>query len=331
MKISILIPVYGQPDLARAAIMSASRYLGAVDEIRVVDDNPDDPLVRHHPDVINASDRIKYEINPANQGRAETYNRLLHACTTDLFLMLDGDDFLAEAVDFKKIIRQFEAHPDLVLVCGRCCEVSGDETLRISGPRVKGLARGLEYLLAWVGADNLFPHSACIVKKSAAVRCHGYPLGILNSDIALLRLVLLEGDALAIDTLVSYWRFHGGNASRLAEPNLLIQNFGSILIPYNYGGFHNLYFKLWLVRNTRMYLVSALHQIVGAKAGGVGVHLVFYLGLMRILLRETPVALVGVLAALPKILALILLRQIIGHSQFAKIMARRGNYVYFDS
>ena len=115
MKISILIPVYGQPDLARAAIMSASRYLGTVDEIRVVDDKPDDPLVSHYPEVINSSDRIKYEINSVNQGRVETYNKLLHACTTELFLMLDGDDFLAEAVDFKKIIRQFEGHPELVL------------------------------------------------------------------------------------------------------------------------------------------------------------------------------------------------------------------------
>lgn len=329
MNLSILIPVYGHPDLARAAILSACQYLEIVDEIRVIDDKPDDPLVSHHPDVINASDRIKYQINPVNQGRAETYNSLLHACTTDLFLMLDGDDFLAEDVDFKKIIGQFEAHSELVLVCGRCCEVSGDETLKISGPSMKGMTTGLEYFLAWVGVDNLFPHSACILKRSAALRCHGYPLGILNSDIAMLRLVLLEGDALAIDTLVSYWRFHGDNASKLAEPKLLIQNFDSVLIPYRRGWFDNLPLNLWLIRNTRMYLVSAFHQIIGAKEGGLGVYLFFQLCLMRMLARESPVALIGALMALPKQAALILLRQVIGHKRFAKIMARRGNYVYF--
>lgn len=330
MKISILIPVYGQPDLARAAIMSASRYLGTVHEICVIDDKPDDPLISHYPEVINTSDRIKYEINPINQGRVETYNKLLCACTTELFLMLDGDDFLADAVDFRRIIRQFEDNFELVVVCGRCCEVSGDETLKISGPSMKGAVLGLEYFLAWIGVENIFPHSACIVRRSAALRCNGYPLGILNSDIALLRMVLLEGDALAIDTLVSYWRFHGGNASKVNETELLKQNFKSILIPYRHQGFVNLSLTLWLIRNTKAYLVSAFHQILGSKEGGVRECLIFQFGLMSMLVRENPVALLGALIALPKQMALILLRCVIGHGRFAKIMIRRGNYVYFN-
>lgn len=329
MNISILIPLYGQPDLARAAILSASRYLGVVDEILVIDDMPTDPLVGHHPEVLQVSDRIRYEINPVNLGRTGTYNKLLQACTTDLFLMLDGDDYLAEAVDFGELLRLFEADSELVLACGRCREVFGDVTLKTSGPSLRGKVSGLEYFLAWIGVENLFPHSACIVRRSAAIRCLGYPSEIINSDIAMLRSVLLEGSAIVVDVVVSYWRFHGGNASKIAEPDVILKNFDSILIPYRRGVARNLPVNWWLVRNTRMYLLSAFHQIVG---NGGGRELRRYFGfnvcLMRLIAAENTVSLFGILTSFPKILALVLLRQALGHCRFGRMMARRGNYVY---
>lgn len=331
MNISILIPLYGKPDLARAAILSASRYLGVVDEIRVIDDLPTDPLVVHYPEILQISDRIKYEINPVNLGRTGTYNKLLQACTTELFLMLDGDDYLAEAVDFGELIRLFEADSQLVLACGRCCEVFGDETLKTSGPTLRGKVPGLEYFLAWVGVENLFPHSACIVKRSAAICCLGYPSEIINSDIAMLRSVLLEGDAIAVDVLVSYWRFHGCNASKIAETDVILKNFNSILIPYKRAVARNLSINGWLVRNTRMYLLSAFHQIVGAGGGGeLRRYLALKVALMRMIAGENIVALFGILTSFPKILTLVLLRQALGHARFGRMMARRGNYVYIS-
>lgn len=300
-----------------------------VEEIRVIDDNPADPLISHHSDVLLASDKIRYEINSINLGRTGTYNKLLKACTTDLFLMLDGDDYLADAVDFRKIIRQFNEYPELVILCGQCCEVFGHETLKTSFPTMRGKVSGLEYFQAWVGVENIFPHSACIVKRDAANRCLGYPSDILNSDIAMLRSVLLEGDAMVIDVLVSYWRFHGSNASKIAEPGVLLQNFNSILIPYKQGVARHLPLTLWLYKNTQMYLVSSFHQIIGARGGGeLWKYVKFHLGLMRILARENSMALLGTIASLPKITALTVLRQVLGHQRFAKMMANRGNYVY---
>lgn len=332
MNFSILIPVYGQPELARVAILSASQYLGVVDEIRVIDDNPADPFIGHHPNVLQISDRIRYGINPVNLGRTGTYNKLLQECTTDLFLMLDGDDYLADSVDFGEVIRQFTVDPDLVLVCGQCCEVFGKETLKTSSPTMLGKVSGLEYFQAWIGVENMFPHSACIVKRDAANRCLGYPSDILNSDIAMLRSVLLEGNTIVVDALVSYWRFHGNNASKISEPDVLLKNFDSILIPYMRGTARNLPLTRWLIRNTRMYLVSAFHQIIGA---GGSRRLLKYLGfqvrLMCLLARENAMALLGVLASLPKITSLVLLRQVVGHKRFARMMALRGNYVYISA
>lgn len=330
MKLSILIPLYGQPDLARAAVLSAARYLGVVHEIRVIDDMPEDPLVNHYPEVLLVSDRIKYEINAVNLGRTGTYNRLLQTCTTDLFLMLDGDDYLAESVDFVGLISLFEADSELAIACGRCCEVFGEEVIKSSGPTLRGDVPGVEYFKAWIGVDDLFPHSACIVKRSVAVSCLGYPSGLLNSDIAMLRSVLLDGNAIAVDELVSYWRFHGRNASRVTNTDVLLDNFGSIEIPYRRGVSRNLSIKGWLIDNTRAYLVSAFHQIVGG-GGGLGRYLLFSYGLMRMLILRNPVALLGVLASIPKILALVLLCQMLGHGRFGRMMARRGNYVYISS
>lgn len=331
MKLSILIPVFGQPDLARAAIRSASRYLGTVEEIRVVDDKPADPLIDHHPDVLQISDGIKYEVNPVNMGRTGTYNKLLQECTTDLFLMLDGDDYLADEVDFGEFIRQFKADAGLVLACGRCCEVFGDRVLKTSIPTIRGKLPGYEYFQAWIGVENLFPHSACIVKRDAAIHCGGYPPDLLNSDIAMLRSVLLEGDAIVIDTPVSYWRFHGSNASKNAEPKVLLQNFECILIPYRRGMSRNLPLTRWLIRNTRSYLVSAFHQILGdGGRRGLWRYLWFHVCLLRLLHRESKLALIGSLTSLPKVTALFLLSQGLGHKRFARMMALRGNYVYIS-
>jgi glycosyltransferase involved in cell wall biosynthesis len=323
--------VFGQPDLARAAILSACRYLGTVEEIRVVDDKPADPLVDHHPDVLWMSDRIKYEVNPINMGRTRTYNKLLQECTTDLFLMLDGDDYLADEVDFGEFIRQFEADSGLVLACGRCCEVFGDRVLKTSIPTMRGRLAGFEYFQAWVGVENLFPHSACIVKRDTAISCCGYPSDILNSDIAMLRSVLLEGDTIVIDTLMSYWRFHGSNASKNAELKVLLQNFDCILIPYRRGMARNLPLTRWLIQNTRSYLVSAFHQIVGdGGRRGLWRYIWFHVCLIRLLRRESTLALIGSLTSLPKVAALILLYQVLGHKRFARMMALRGNYVYIS-
>ena len=331
MKLSILIPVYGQADLARAAILSASRYLGVVDEIRVVDDKPDDPLIAHHRDVVESSERIRYSINPVNLGRTGTYNRLLRECSSELFLMLDGDDYLAPEVEFAPFAHEFEGDPDLVLVCGRCCEIHGDQALKTSGPLPRGRQAGLEYFQAWVGTQGLFPHSACIVRRSAAIACGGYPDEILNSDIALLRSVLLAGGARADETLMSYWRFHGSNASKIADVDMILANFDSVLIPYRRGRLQGLDLARWLARSTRTYLVSAFHQIMGAAGGHeLPDYARLQASLVALLARESPRALWGVVSSWPKVLTLAAIRLAIGRARFARMMARRGNYVYIS-
>lgn len=329
MSLSILIPVYGQHDLAREAVRSASKYLDVVNEIRIIDDKPSDPLIDHHPDVLKISAQIKYQINSVNLGRTGTYNKLLQACESNLFLMLDGDDYLADQIDFDSVIQLFEQDPELNIVCGRCCEIFGEEAFKMARPAMRGLAPGLEYFKAWIGVQNLFPHSACIVKKAAAMRYLGYPPDILNSDIVMLRSVLLEGNALVIDELISYWRFHGENASKIADSSVILANFDSVLIPYKRGLDNDLPLKGWLFSNTRMYLLSTFHQILGAGEGrGLWQYLVFLGRMMCMFGSKNGVVLLGIFAALPKLAALVFLRQMLGHKKFALRMAIRGNYVY---
>jgi hypothetical protein len=195
----------------------------------------------------------------------------------------------------------------------------------------RGMVSGVEYFLTWIGVENLFPHSACIIRRSAAISCSGYPLEILNSDVAMLLSVLLEGEALAVDELVSYWRFHGGNGSKIAEFEILLQNFDAILIPYRRGLAQNIPLTFWLMKNTRIYLVSSFHQITGS--GGEGCSLFDYLKafaqIFCMLASKSLLALLGGVTAAPKIFFLIFFRRVIGHNKFSQIMVRRGNYVYF--
>lgn len=331
MKLSILIPVYGQPELARIAILSASRYLGVVEEIQILDDKPSDPLISHCPDILRSSDRIRYEINDVNLGRTGTYNKLLNNCRSDLFLMLDGDDYLADGIDFVDILQAFEKTPDLNIVCGRCREVFRGSEIKTSGPTVRGMVSGFEYLQAWVGAKNLFPHSASIVRRDAAASCLGYPAEILNSDIAMLRNVLLEGKALVVNELISYWRFHGDNASTSSGLNILLKNFDSVLIPYRHGVAKGLCLNPWLYQNTKLYLISAFHQIVGAAHGReLQRYFEFFYHVMRDFAFESRAIFWGAFASLPKIASLICLRQMLGNQKFARMMALRGNYVYIS-
>ena len=329
--LSILIPVYGNHDFAHEAILSAYKYRSEIAEIYIIDDKPDDPLISYYPEFINSCNIIRYEINDSNIGRVKTYNKLLSHCKGDLFIMLDGDDYLSDDINFNFYTAKFSENRKLVLLCGRCSEIFNGQSIKISGPSILDSNSGIEYFRQWIGARNIFPHNACIIRKSVAILCGGYCDDVINADIVLLRKILLEGDVIVSDELLSYWRFHGGNASKTSNVNSLLDNFDSVLIPYSCVKNKGIFINIWLIKNSNYYLLSVFHQICSDCEGGVSARFfAFAYRLIKSALYRlgSLYVLIGFFIALLKVLLLLSLRFLIGHDAYSAVMTKRGNYVY---
>jgi len=148
----------------------------------------------------------------------------------------------------------------------------------------------------------------------------------------MLRSVLLEGNARADEKLLSYWRFHGSNASKIADVGVILANFDSVLIPYRRGRARGLDLNRWLIKSTRSYLVSAFHQIMGAEdSRPLTRHLRLQVSLLALLASENPLVLWGMLSSWPRVLTLTAIRFALGKTRFAQMMVRRGNYVYISN
>ncbi len=328
--LSLLIPVYKNHEFAIECISSALIYSDDFIEIIIVDDCPEEPLSSAWPKVTALSDKVKYTINNANIGRAKTYNLLLSMALGDFYLMLDGDDLLNNAVDFSKIKGILSDERNISVLSGRCIEFDERGTIRWSGQKKElGRVPGLEYYQKWMTITEVLPHSASIVRRVTAIELGGYPLSYISSDVALLKKLLIIGDLYLVDTLISSWRYHRGNASKSINALDLVNNIDHILEPSDFAlelkAISPFYIFLHNFRSTRSYIVGCCHQFLAADQAFVLINLY---KLILIKYKSNFSVILSCVHSLVKVLALLMLRNILTKRKFKELMSERGNYLY---
>lgn len=328
--LSLLIPVYKNHGFAIECISSALIYSDEFIEIIIVDDCPEDPLSSFWPQVSALSDRLKYTINNVNIGRAKTYNLLLSMALGDFYLMLDGDDLLYNAINFSRIKSILSNDKNISILSGRCIEFDKYGTIRWSGQKNKfGIVSGLEYYQKWITIAEVLPHSASIIKRDAAIELGGYPLSYISSDVALVKKLLIIGDLYLVDSLISSWRYHGGNTSKTINTLDLVNNIDHILEPSNLAlelkVISPFYIFLHNFGLTKSYIFGCCHQFLAADDPFA--LLILYKSIF-IKYKSNFSVIFAALYSLVKALGLIVLRFIITKRKFRVLMSRRGNYLY---
>ena len=335
MNISILIPVYGSHKLAMKSILSAIKY-ESIKEIIVCDDNPKNPLLSSYPNIQSQFQNLTYILNEKNLGRSKNYKKLLSLNKTELFIMLDGDDHLFNDINFEIILKQFEKNTNLVISCGVCKEIKDNKIFKVNSPRLKGTFNGKYYFLKWINTRNILPHSACVIRQTAVKKSLGYDIDVINTDIIMLRSLLLFGDILIHNQHISNWIYHGNNASIATNTDLLSLNFKTIIDPYNVasqskGIFFRLRLWFWFIVNYNLLFVSILHQFLGQNlVNPFKMIFNFYFKVFGLYKSNKLLAFLGILTSIPKVLLILIVNKIIGNKNFSILMSRRGNYLYFD-
>jgi hypothetical protein len=329
--ISILIPVYKNHAYSLIAIKTSLFYKDYIDHIYIFDDCPSDPLINHDKKKLLNNEKIYYKVNEKTFGRINNYNSLLKACKSKFFLMLDGDDFLSDIIDFIEIMKQLKLNKDISMVVGHCEEVnlSTKNFLSIKGATRSGILEGNKLFVDWVGSKNLIPHSACIINTKSAKLLGGYSNALNNPEILLIRKLLISNIfVLSVNCTFSFWRKHHTNASLGFNFNSILNEFNTILICYQILN-KKLFFTsfLWFMKSTSFYLTSAFH-ILFSKRSSFSRIIIFYKNFAIKFLPRSPLIIFSFLLTTPKILILFLASYILGYKNFKFLMIKRRNWLY---
>jgi hypothetical protein len=250
--------------------------------------------------------------------------------------MLDGDDHLSNDINFEIILKQFEENSRLVVSCGVCKEIRDNKIVKVNSPSLNGTFNGKYYFLKWINTRNILPHSACVIRKKFVEKSLGYDIDVINTDIIMLRSLLLFGDVLIHNQHISNWIYHGNNASIATNTHLLSLNFKTIVDPYNVASqSKNVIFRLrlwfWFIVNYNLLFVSILHQFLGQNLlNPFKMIFNFYFKVLRLYKSNKLLVFLGILTSIPKVLLILIVNKIIGNKIFSKLMSKRGNYLYFD-
>jgi hypothetical protein len=328
---SILIPVHKNHAYALVAVKSSLFYKNYVDQIYIFDDNPSDPLIKYDKERLLNNKKISYKINKKNLGRIENYNSLLNVCKSKYFLMLDGDDYLSEKIDFIKIKKQLNLNKNILLVAGQCEEIKADSNkfFSIKGPSKSGVIDGKKLFCEWVGSINLIPHSACIINTKIARLLGGYSSVANNPEILLIRKLLISNIlVLSFQQTFSFWRKHSTNSSLSFNFDSILNEFDTILICYEVLSRKFIFSSfLWLLRSTSFFLSSAFH-ILFSKQNSYFQIIIFYKNFITKFLSRNPLIIFSMLLTVPKILILFITSYILGYENFKFLMIQRKNWLY---
>ena len=328
--ISILIPVYHNHKYSLSAIRSCLYYSNKIDKIYVFDDNPTSPLMKFDKYNLLRHDKIIYHINNRNVGRIKNYNKLVKACKSNFYMMLDGDDLLSKDIDFDSIQSQLKLDNEIFLVVGLCKEFNFYSKLTYShrGPRKFGKVQGLELLYDWVGSKNLLPHSACIFQTKMVKNLGYYSDKFNNPEILLVRKILLQSTVLSLNCVFSYWRKHNKNISLSFESGSLFRELKPLSQIYNLLKQHSdLKRKLWIIKSVIFYLISSFHIIFSKTNSRYRVWM-FYEKFIYEHAKKNFIYYISLVLAAPKIIALFSLTFLLGDKTFRSLMISRKNWLY---
>jgi glycosyltransferase involved in cell wall biosynthesis len=175
-------------------------------EILVVDDgSTDDTEVR----VRKYGSRLKYLYKP-NGGQASALNLGFDNAQGQIILLLDADDFwLPNKIE--RVVREFQANPQVGMVYHRLVELDSDSGVRsdasfsaISGVVCQNRRDLLSYML--------YPTSALAFRRNVLVPLLPIPDAlVIQADAFLASLIIFLAPVVAVNETLAVYRIHGKN------------------------------------------------------------------------------------------------------------------------
>lgn len=114
MKLSIVTPSYGQAKFLETTILSVLNATRTPDEYFVIDGGSTDGSLEI---ILRYADRLTGWASEPDKGQADAINKGFARCHGDVLGWLNSDDVI-EPNTFERVLREFEADSDLVLLYG---------------------------------------------------------------------------------------------------------------------------------------------------------------------------------------------------------------------
>jgi len=208
MRLSVIIPTHNRGSLLREAISSVVRQNIARSEVIVCDDGSTEDMSTTRDHVSVSESQVIWSRTEACQGAQVARNRGLALARGDVVLFLDSDDVLADE-GMAPLLHAFEANPALNYAWGKV--IRTDEQLK---PLPGSSPVGSPCSDSPVEAAGYHWHTLGAVYRKGYLE----KVGPWNESLTgsqdweyQSRVKLAGGRGQFIDTVVGYWREHGGS------------------------------------------------------------------------------------------------------------------------
>ena len=234
VSITVAIPTYNQVASIQRAIDSVLAQDIEGLEVVVYDDSTDqdysDAVAKYH-----GLPNFAYRKNTPNLGMVENYRQGLQHANGELFLNLDGDDYLTDPTFLRKATELLRENRDAVVVVGgqRICDEAGQE-LRLQQQTTKPyeIVKGFDFFAMSISASApVIPHLATIVRTDVARSIGYYTAHLINTDLHSVRRLFLRGDVILIDNICGVWNYGPVNTSMSFSAEKHSRNILSLVEP----------------------------------------------------------------------------------------------------
>jgi len=238
-KVSIIIPTYNRAHFLRSSLESALaqdyRNLEIIISDNASSDNTSEVITNYLGDK-----RIKYFRNDTNIGMYPNQRKALYEYATgDWAIMLDDDDYLLDRSYITRAMKLIEHDKDIVLIHANCRtlqEGSGHykDTNKQLPDVVDGKWMFINYKYSVIGKNN-YDKLTVLFNRKLALTLDFFNDHIPSGDRESFLKISLHGKIAFVNSVVSVYRLHGGNASATADINSYFDNLKAVTSPYDYA------------------------------------------------------------------------------------------------
>lgn len=228
MKISIAISTHNRSGLLIRLIESIAMQDYSNYEIVIVDDASTDGtddvvecFIHEHPTV-----DVKYYKNSCNMNVSASKKSAYRACSGDIIVFSDDDDYYVEKSYFRSICDLYLEHSDCVMtVAPTVTHYAQEDCFTLNLLEINSPLSTREYLNGFM---TKYPKPTSMFTQSmraSSIERVGYDqLLCLNDTPIYLFALLAEGNVYALEQVVGVYSVHSGNMTGSSAAGLVIQN-----------------------------------------------------------------------------------------------------------
>ena len=223
--IDVIIPTFNNSKFILDAIRSILNQTYKLINIYVVDDSTNDDIYK----IVKEVENVKYIRNPIRLGRVKNYKKCLYeVSTSDLLLILDGDDFLIENTYLEFVVNKFIEIPNLAFVYANVLVYSEknniyQEIKQNKSISINGIISGNDFFSKNLYDIIPFVHLSIIYNPYIARKLNFYSFNSIGCELESFFRLLVNNQIYYTNKSVGCWRKHDDNES-LNVTNLEILN-----------------------------------------------------------------------------------------------------------